>query len=209
MNWLDLGFITLVIACGVVGVWLGLIRAALAALGAVLGILVAGQVSDDLGGLYASYISNETLANVIAYGLVILASIIVARVITIVVLKVVNLLAMGWVDKLAGLAMGLVAGAAITWAAIGGLAQVTYNSDLIEKGVAAGGLQDKANVTQVKDSLEGALIGSALVRVVVQVTDILPANALGFVPSSFMVALETLELRMAVSGPDLQSTSNP
>ena len=76
------------------------------------------------------------------------------------------------------------------------MAEFTYNSDLIEKGVAAGGLEDKANASQVKDTLEGALIGSALVRVVILVTDNLPANALGFVPSSFMVALETLELRI-------------
>ena len=196
MNWLDIVFIIMVTACGVVGVWIGLIRAAMAALGVVLGILVAGQVSDDLGGLYAGYISNETLANVIAYGLVILGSVIRARFITIVVLKVVNILAMGWVDKLAGLAMGLVVGTAITWAAIGGLAELTYKSDLIEKGVATGGLEDKADAAQVKDTLEGALIGSALVRVVIQVTHNLPANDLGFVPSSFMVALETLELRM-------------
>ncbi len=196
MNWLDLVFITLVVTCGVVGVWIGLIRAALAALGVVLGILVASQVSNDVGGLYADYISNETLANVIAYGLVILASIIVARIITVVVLKVVNILAMGWVDKLAGLAMGLVVGAAITWAAIGGLAELTYNSDLIEMGVATGGLEDKADTARVKDTLEGALIGSAMVRVVIQVTQNLPANALGFVPSSFMVALDTLELRI-------------
>ena len=196
MNWLDFVFIALVVMCGVAGVWIGLIRTALAALGVVLGILVASQVSHDVDGLYAAYISNETLANVIAYGLVILASIILARIITLAVLKVVNILAMGWVDKLAGLAMGLVAGAAITWASVGGLAELTYSSDLIEQGVAAGGLDGKANAAQVKDTLESALVGSTLVRVVIQVTGNLPANALGFVPPSFVVALETLELRI-------------
>ena len=196
MNWLDIVFIALIVMCGVAGVWIGLIRTALAALGVVLGILVASQLSDDVGGLYAAYISNETLANVIAYGLIILASIIMARIITLLVLKVVNFLAMGWLDKAAGLALGLVAGAAITWAAIGGLAELTYNSDLIERGVSAGGLEGKANAVQVKDTLEDALIGSALVKYVVQVTGNLPANALGFVPPSFMVALESLELRI-------------
>ena len=119
-----------------------------------------------------------------------------ARIITIVVLKVVKFLAMGWVDKLAGLAMGLVVGAAVTWAAIGGLAELTYNSVLIEQGVAAGGLEEKADAAQVKNTLEDALIGSTLVVFVVRVTGMLPANALGFVPSNFMVALETLELRI-------------
>ena len=89
MNWLDIVFIVLVISCGLVGVWIGLIRAAFGALGVVLGILIASQVSDNLGGLYAGYISNETLANVIAYALIILLSVIVARVLAMVVRKVV------------------------------------------------------------------------------------------------------------------------
>ena len=196
MNWLDYSFITLVVVCGVVGIWIGFIRAALAAMGIVLGILIASQVSSGVGGLYAAYVSNETMANVIAYGLVILGSMIVARIITIVVLKVVKFLAMGWVDKLAGLAMGLVVGAGVTWAAIVGLAELTYNSVLIEQGVAVGGLEEKADAAQVKNMLEDALIGSTLVVFVVRATGMLPVNALGFVPSNFMVALETLELRI-------------
>lgn len=81
-------------------------------------------------------------------------------------------------------------------AAIGGLADLTYNSVLIEQGVAAGGLEEKAGAAQVKDTLEDALIGSTLVVFFVRVTDMLPANAMGFAPSNFMVALEALELRI-------------
>ena len=196
MNWLDIVFIVLVISCGLVGVWIGLIRAAFGALGVVLGILIASQVSDNLGGLYAGYISNETLANVIAYALIILLSVIVARVLAMVVRKVVYILFMGWADRVAGLAMGLIAGAAISGAAIAGLAELTYNSELIDRGVSAGGLENNAKVAEVKERLESALIDSALVGVFLEVTDKLPANALGFVPSNFMLALETLELRI-------------
>ena len=196
MNWLDIVLIVLVVSCGLVGVWIGLIRAAFGALGVVLGILIASQVSDNLGGLYAGYISNETLANVIAYALIILMSVIVARVLAMVVRKVVYMLFMGWADRVAGLAMGLIAGAAISGAAIAGLAELTYNSELIDRGVAAGGLENNAKVAEVKERLESALIDSALVGVFLEVTDKLPANALGFVPSNFMLALETLELRI-------------
>ena len=196
MNWLDIVFMVLVISCGLVGVWIGLIRAAFGALGVVLGILIASQVSDNLGGLYAGYISNETLANVIAYALIILLSVIVARVLAMVVRKVVYMLFMGWADRVAGLAMGLIAGAAISGAAIAGLAELTYNSELIDRGVSAGGLENNAKVAEVKERLESALIDSALVGVFLEVTDKLPANALGFVPSNFMLALETLELRI-------------
>ena len=196
MNWLDIVFIVLVISCGLVGVWIGLIRAAFGALGVVLGILIASQVSDNLGGLYAGYISNETLANVIAYALIILLSVIVARVLAMVLRKIVYMLFMGWADRVAGLAMGLIAGAAISGAAIAGLAELTYNSELIDRGVAAGGLENNPKVAKVKERLESALIDSALVGVFLEVTDKLPANALGFVPSNFMLALETLELRI-------------
>ena len=74
MNWLDLVLILLVALAAAAGVWTGVIRAAFGTLGVVLGVLIAGQASDDLGGLYASYIASETLANVIAYGLIILVS---------------------------------------------------------------------------------------------------------------------------------------
>lgn len=195
MNWLDLVFIASVIGCGVVGTWLGLIRAAFGVLGVVFGVLIAGQMSDDLGGLYAEYISNETIANVTAYGLIMLASLIASRLLTIFVRRLVYMLFLGWADRLAGLAMGLIAGAAISAAAITGLAGLTYKSDLIDKGFAAGVFLNKADAVEVRQDLERTLIDSALVGVFLGVTDKLPANAIGFVPSNFMVALEMLDVR--------------
>ncbi len=196
MNWLDIVLIVLVVLGAVAGVQTGVIRAAFAALGVLLGVLIAGQASDDLGGLYAAYISSELLANLIAYGLIILVALIVARLLTIIVCKILEALFMGWVDKLAGLAMGLVAGAAISWAVIAGLAELTYNSDLIDKGVTAGGLEERTSAVEVKESLEKGLMDSALVSVFLGIANRLPADALGFVPSNLKAALETLESRM-------------
>ncbi len=177
-------------------IWLGLIRAAFGVLGVVVGILVASQVSDSVGRLYSGFIAHETLAYVIAYGFIILVSIIVARVLTIVVCQVVYRLFMGWVDKLAGLAIGLVAGLAITGAIIAGLAELTFDSELFGKGAGAQFLENKSYVVEVKGRLEGALINSAMVDVFFGVTSTLPANSLGFVPSNFVGALEILQLRI-------------
>lgn len=196
MNWLDLVLIILVVLCALAGVKTGVVRAAFGALGVLLGVLIAGQASDDLGGLYAGFITSEMLANLIAYGLIILVSLVVARLITIIVCKLLEALVMGWIDKLAGLAMGLVAGAAVSWAVIAGLAELTYNSDLIDKGVSAGRLEERATAMEVKESLERGLMESALVDVFLGMAKTLPADALGFVPTNLKAALDTLELRM-------------
>ena len=196
MNWLDVVLVVLVLLCGAVGMWTGLIRTAFGALGVVLGILIAGQLSDDVGSLYASHISNETVANVIAYGLIILVSVILARLLATLVRKAVYMLFIGWIDRAAGLALGLVAGLAISWAAIVGLAEVAYNSDLIDKAASAGAFEDRANVNLVKQGLQSALVDSAVVGVLVEVTDKLPARALGFVPSNFMLASDSLKHRI-------------
>ena len=65
MNWLDLVFAVLVVICGIAGLRVGLIRAAGGALGVVLGILIASQVSGDLGRLYAGYLANEPLTHML------------------------------------------------------------------------------------------------------------------------------------------------
>ena len=196
MNWVDMVLIAMVLLCGAVGMWTGLIRAAFATLGVVLGILVAGQLSNSVSSLYASHISNETVANVIAYGLIILLSVILTRVLAIVVRKTVYMLFMGWIDRTGGLAMGLVAGVAISWVAIAGLAEVAYNPGLIDKAVSAGALENRVNVVQLQQGLQSALVDSALVGVFVEATDKLPAKASGFVPSNFMLALDSLELQI-------------
>ena len=50
MNWLDLVFIGIVGVSAFVGLKIGLIRAGFTALGLVVGSIVGGQLSDDIGG---------------------------------------------------------------------------------------------------------------------------------------------------------------
>ena len=196
MNWLDLVLLVLILGSGVVGIWIGLIRAAFGALGILVGVTTAGRMSEDLGSLYASFVTNDTLATGVAYVLIILAALIVARVATIIARKVVYMLFMGWIDRAAGLAMGLVAGVVISGAAITGLAELTYNSDLIGQGVISGSLEDQVNAAEVKETLEAALMESEFVDLFIDITVKLPVNALGFVPGNVMTAVKSLDRRM-------------
>ncbi len=195
MNFLDFLLIIIVAGVGFFGIWMGFIRAAFGALGIVLGILIAGQASDNLGGLFAGLINSEPLANGIAYGFIIIASLIVARVLTVVVRGIFTLLLMGWVDRLAGLGIGVVAGLFVAGAAIMGLAELTYNSDILDKGVSSGGLEGRLDPGEVREGLEVYLVESELVGVFIDVADKLPANALGFVPPNLMLSFDVLEQR--------------
>ena len=201
MNWLDFVLVAIPILGALVGMWIGLIRAAFAGIGILMGVLLAAQLSNNVGTWFAGYLPSDTLVTVIAYAIIIMVALVVATIAAIVVRKVVSLLLLGFVDRLGGLAMGLISGVAISGAAIIGMTQLTYNSGIPEQGLAAVFLEIKApQVVEAKQKLEDALTGSALVSAFIGVTDALPGNALGFVPSDFRVALDILEQKIESGG---------
>ena len=61
-------------------------------------------------------------------------------------------------------------------------------------------LNSMFNIEKAKQRLEDGLTQSALVDVVINVVDVVPASTIGFVPSSFKSAQDVLELRQASSG---------
>ena len=185
---------------------MGLIRAVFLTLGVAVGVSVAGQQSDNVGRLFASYISNDVVESVVAYSLIILGAIIVASIAGIIVQKIVSMLFLGFVDRLGGLALGLIAGVTISTAATIGMAHMTYNTtynlEIPEGGPVGeilGGLalppEDK-----VKHGLDNALTKSALVPTFIYVTDTIPVDTLGFVPSDFMTTLDVLKQRIKIEG---------
>lgn len=57
-----------------------------------------------------------------------------------------------------------------------------------------------ARIAETKDASEKALTGSALVPVFLNITQALPGDALGFIPSDFKVSLEILKQRLEEQG---------
>lgn len=198
MNWLDIVVIALIVLGGLAGLRTGLFGAAFAAAGALIGWFVAGQLSDDLGGLFSGSLSNDTLVTVISYAIIIILSLVIARLAWKLVRPVLTTLTLGlaaMVDRLGGVALGLVLGGAIAGALIIAMARFTYNFTLPEEGI-AGTLVERTPLVRVEDTREGVrntLTGSRLVPVFIKVVDALPGDALGFVPSDFRVALDLLK----------------
>ncbi len=191
------------------GLKTGLIGAAFTALGVIVGVVLAGQLSDDVGGLFVEYIPNDAVVTVISYAIIIVVAVVVAKIAGSIVRKIVTMLFLGFVDRLGGLGLGLVAGAAICAAAIVGLAGLTYTYEIPVEGPAGKVLGRLPQVVGVKTLLERALTESVLVPTFIAMTDPLPDSALAFVPSEFTIALDTLKEKIDSQGDSPLSNPAP
>ena len=161
MNWLDLVIVIIVGVSAFMGLKIGLIRAGLTALGVFVGSVFGGQLSDDIGRLFSGIDSGSAVATVISYAIIIMICLTAAAAASVVLRKVVSILLMGWADKLAGVALGLVAGAVISAGIIMGMANLTYSSEVGDE-LASKVLNSTLDTEKAKQRLEHGLTESAL-----------------------------------------------
>ncbi len=201
MNWLDFVIVVIAIMAAFMGIKTGIIGAAITTAGGFVGWLVAGQAADNVGGLFDKSIENDTLVTVISYVIIVVAGLLVGGFVSKIVKPVLTVATLGFagmVDKLGGLGLGFVAGLVVSAALIMSLARFTYSFEIPEEGLAAKATQKVSeqldmNVVEVRETLEDALAGSALVEVFINIADGIPADTLGFVPSDFKITLDILE----------------
>ena len=209
MNWLDFVLLAILVVGAFMGMRMGIIGAAFIAIGAFVGWLLGGQFSDDIGGLFDSSLSNDTLVTVVSYAIIIVASVAVANFVVKFVRPLLTVFTLGMssmVDKLGGLALGLLVGIAISSVLIIVLARLTYDFDTTSiTGAVTGAVPSQvadqvtvlddqiARIEDAKEQLETSLTDSALVSLFIDITDAIPASTLGFVPSDFKAALDILE----------------
>ncbi len=187
MNWLDLVLILSLGTGALLGVWIGLIRGAFAIAGVFLGTILVFHFRDDASRLLAEYVSSDTLAAALGYAVTIGVAVAGAVGAAAIVRGIAYRLFLGWVDRLAGLAMGLSAAAVVSTVVVVGLAD--YGSQLPINGLAGSILENTPHALEAKDSLLEAIRNSSLVSLLVEVTDTVPDKAMELVPSSFQTAL--------------------
>ena len=213
MNWLDFMIIAIVIVGAVMGMRIGLLGAAFNTAGMFIGWGFASYLSDDMGqivkGIAGDSLSSDTWVTVISYALFVVAGLVVGGLVWKIVRPLVTVFTLGlsgMVDKLGGLALGLIIGLAIAGTLITIGARFTYDFEQIElpeggiAGSMAGFVPDVAGkIAKIEDTrttVEEALAESTLAEVFINITDALPLNAFGFVPSDFKGALDLLERKM-------------
>ena len=194
MNWLDLVILIIVGLSAFMGLKIGVIRASLTALAIFVGSVLGGQLSDDIGGLVSGIDSDSAVATVVSYAIIISISLTVAAIASSILRKVVSVLFLGWADKLAGAALGVVAGSVISAAIIMGMANLTYGSEVGDELVGKI-LNSTLDTEQAQKGLDDGLTQSTLVSVFIGVFDIVPASTLWFVPSNFKSSLDVLARR--------------
>ena len=194
MNWLDIVILIIVGVGAFMGLKMGVIRAGLTTLGIFAGTVLGGQLSDDIGGIFSGIDSESAVATVLSYAIIISISLTAAAIAATILRKVVYVLFLGWADKLAGVALGVVAGSVISAAVIMGMANLTYGSEVGDE-LAGKILNSTLDTEQAKKRMEDGLTRSALVDVFIDVVDIVPASTLWFVPSNFKSSLDVLDRR--------------
>jgi len=196
MNWLDILLLAILVVGAILGMRLGLLGAAINAMALLIGWLVAGQLSDEVGGIFASSLSSDTIVTVLAYIVIMALSLVLARIVWKVVRPIINLATLGVVgvaDRVGGIVVGAILGIMIASAIIIVLARFTYNFELPDTGITGGIAVQVPKVKDTKEAVEGALTDSATVPAFINFTNALPGNALGFIPSDFKISLEILE----------------
>jgi membrane protein required for colicin V production len=108
MNWLDIVIIVVAGILGFVGLRNGIIRTAFSIAGLTGGIFLAGHFYDQLAAVLSP--SGAAWANIAAYAIILVATLIVAGVIGALVAKLVHLVLLGWLDRLVGFALGFFIG---------------------------------------------------------------------------------------------------
>ncbi len=130
MNWLDVVLILFLVLTTFMGLRQGIIRLVLPLVGLIVGIILAGQHYDTVGGWLP--IANPEYAKWAAYAVILLSTLLVAFILSIILSRFfVKIVPLGWVDHLGGAILGLILGGLLCAAALAACVKFGLGSNLI------------------------------------------------------------------------------
>jgi len=110
MNWLDIIIIVLIAIPTLIGLRIGIIKAALSLAGVIVGVILAGRfyvaLSEQL-----TFIPQENLAKIAAFAIILVIVMLVAGILASVLKWLASIVMLGWVNRLGGAVFGFVLGA--------------------------------------------------------------------------------------------------
>ena len=110
MNWLDIVILILIAVPTVTGLKIGIIKALFTVVGMIVGVVLAGRFSEQLGGVL-TFISDPGWARIAAFAIILIVVMIIASVLAAVIKWVISAVLLGWVNRLGGAVLGFIMGA--------------------------------------------------------------------------------------------------
>ena len=135
MNWVDVVIIIYLGLSIVLGFARGLIRTLLSIIGTIVGILLASYFYKQLGDIL-TFISNRDVADIVAFIVILLASMGIAALIALVLRSIIKAIMLGWVDRLGGTVLGLILGALAVSAILAIIVKYTSTSIITDSKLA-------------------------------------------------------------------------
>ena len=136
MNWLDLVILLIVVVSAIMWLKIAMIRATFTTLAIIVGSVLAVHLTDDISGLLGVVAADSVVSTIISYTVVISLSMVAVAIGSVILIRVFDVIAMGWADKVAGVVLGVIAGSVISAGVIMGMANLTYCSDTGDEIVA-------------------------------------------------------------------------
>jgi membrane protein required for colicin V production len=137
MNWLDIIIIVLIIVPGFIGLKAGIIKALFTVAGIIVGVVLAGLLSDSLGGAL-TFISDPGIARVVAFAIILVVVMIVATIAAKLVKWAISAVLLGWVNRLGGAILGLFLGMIFCGAVLTMWVKYLGISSVVEESLLAG-----------------------------------------------------------------------
>ena len=110
MNWLDFAIIFVIIGFVVGAYAAGLIREAVTLVAAILGIVVAGLLYDNLAADILVFMNDEDAAQAISFLILVGAVYLFGQIIALMLSRTASLLMLGWADHAGGAVFGFLKG---------------------------------------------------------------------------------------------------
>ncbi|MCH7739201.1 MAG: CvpA family protein [Chloroflexi bacterium] len=177
----------------------GAVTMTLTTAGIFVAMFLSGQFAERVVGSFTDSVDNEAITTAIGYVVIFLAVFIAIGFISRFIKIVLAVTMMGWLDKLLGVGVGVLAGVLLMTAATMVAARYAYVVD-DDDGGGISGSAEKFIKEKGRERLSGWLVDSNLVSISLNVRDAIPGNFIGLVPGDFNDAMDELEKRRDQKG---------
>ncbi|MFC2058046.1 CvpA family protein [Chloroflexota bacterium] len=126
MNWLDAVVIVILAIPTILGFKRGLIKSVIPLVGVIVGIVLAGRFHGSVADWLSNWIESSSQAEIAGFAIIFVVVCLVAMLVARVISGFLHALFLGWVDRLGGVAFGLVLGGVIAGALVALMAKYPF-----------------------------------------------------------------------------------